>query len=151
MAKTPGTQCRKPRFNPWSGNYIPHAATKTRYSQINIKKKKIRFRNLRTPSVSSPPQYLQVRGQALLHSFHTVCTLWYTLNSGRLLKVHILGKQLTNSVNLELSGDFPRGPVVKTPCFHCRGHMFKTWSGNEELTCRVVLSKEILKIKNRAF
>ena len=41
-AKTPCCQCRGPRFNPWSGNYIPHvttedphAATKTWCSQIS--------------------------------------------------------------------------------------------------------------------
>ena len=27
-------------------------------------------------------------------------------------------------------GDFPGGPVVKTPCFQCRGHRFDSWSGN---------------------
>ena len=26
--------------------------------------------------------------------------------------------------------DFPGGPVVKTPCFQCRGHEFDPWSGN---------------------
>ena len=26
--------------------------------------------------------------------------------------------------------DFPRGPVVKTPSFQCRGHGFNPWSGN---------------------
>ena len=26
--------------------------------------------------------------------------------------------------------DFPGGPVVGTPCFHCRGRGFKPWSGN---------------------
>ena len=26
--------------------------------------------------------------------------------------------------------DVPGGPVVKTPCFHCRGHGFDPWSGN---------------------
>ena len=42
VAKTPCSQCRGPGFNPWSGNYIPlattkssHAATKTQRSQIN--------------------------------------------------------------------------------------------------------------------
>ena len=24
---------------------------------------------------------------------------------------------------------FPDGPVVKTPCFQCRGHGFDPWSG----------------------
>ena len=27
-------------------------------------------------------------------------------------------------------GDFPGGPVVKTPCSQCRGPRFDTWSGN---------------------
>ena len=27
--------------------------------------------------------------------------------------------------------DFPRGPVVKTPCFPCRGHGFNPRSGNK--------------------
>ena len=38
MAKIPCSQSREPRFDPWSGNWIPHAITKTRCSQINIKK-----------------------------------------------------------------------------------------------------------------
>ena len=49
VVKTPHSQCRGPGFNPWSGNWIPHAttksphaATKTWCSQINthLKKKK---------------------------------------------------------------------------------------------------------------
>ena len=30
---------------------------------------------------------------------------------------------------------FPRGPVVKTPHFHCRRHRFSPWLGNEDPTC----------------
>ena len=26
-----------------------------------------------------------------------------------------------------------RGPVVRTLCFHCRGHRFDPWSGNSDL------------------
>ena len=37
VAKTPHSQCRWPGVSPWSGNYIPHAATKILCSQ---KKKK---------------------------------------------------------------------------------------------------------------
>ena len=29
-----------------------------------------------------------------------------------------------------LSLDFPEDPVVKTPCFHCRGHEFPPWLGD---------------------
>ena len=42
LAKTPHSQCRGPRFNPYSGNEIPcvatkssHVTTKTWHSQIN--------------------------------------------------------------------------------------------------------------------
>ena len=42
VAKTPSSQCRGPRLDPWSGNYIPQdttkilcATTKTRCSQIS--------------------------------------------------------------------------------------------------------------------
>ena len=27
-------------------------------------------------------------------------------------------------------GDHPGCSVVKTPCFHCRGHRFNPWQGN---------------------
>ena len=30
----------------------------------------------------------------------------------------------------EEATDFPGGPVVKTPCFHCGGHGFDPWLGN---------------------
>ena len=33
-----------------------------------------------------------------------------------------------NSKNQELR-DFPVGPVVKTPCFQCRGRRFDPWWG----------------------
>ena len=26
--------------------------------------------------------------------------------------------------------DFPGGPMVRTPCFHCRGQGFHPWWGN---------------------
>ena len=29
-----------------------------------------------------------------------------------------------------MPGDFPGGPVVRTPSFHCRGRGFDPWSGN---------------------
>ena len=35
VAKTPCSQCREPRFDPLSGNQIPHATIKTWCSQIN--------------------------------------------------------------------------------------------------------------------
>ena len=32
VAKIPRSQLREPRFNPWSGNKIPHAATKSSHA-----------------------------------------------------------------------------------------------------------------------
>ena len=29
-------------------------------------------------------------------------------------------------------GEFPRGPVVRTPCFHFRGQGFNPWSGKKD-------------------
>ena len=37
--------------------------------------------------------------------------------------------------------DFPRGPVVKTLCFHCRGCGFDPCSGNQDPTCHVAENK----------
>ena len=31
---------------------------------------------------------------------------------------------------LKLDREFPGGPVVRTPCFYCRGLGFDPWSGN---------------------
>ena len=32
----------------------------------------------------------------------------------------------------EASRDFPGGPVVKTPCFHCRGCRLDSWLGSQD-------------------
>ena len=75
MAKTPCSQCRGPRFKPWSGNLIPHAATKIQHSQINVEKINI---NMKKPSHShqargerrrrtgEPKACYQVRGERKL-------------------------------------------------------------------------------------
>ena len=41
----------------------------------------------------------------------------------------MMPKQLKGK-RIVFSGDFPGGPVVKTPYFHCRGHGFHPRSGN---------------------
>ena len=52
VAKTLYSQCRGPGFNAWLGNKIPHAAIKTRYSQINnFFKKENKLDNQQGPSV----------------------------------------------------------------------------------------------------
>ena len=33
-------------------------------------------------------------------------------------------------IHLRITWDFPGGPGVRTPCFHCRRHRFDLWSGN---------------------
>ena len=34
--------------------------------------------------------------------------------------------------------DFPGGPVVKNPCFQCKGYGFDPWPGNYDPTCSMV-------------
>ena len=34
--------------------------------------------------------------------------------------------------------EFPGGPVLGTPCFHCRRHRFYPWLGNEDPASHVV-------------
>ena len=37
-------------------------------------------------------------------------------------------KERSNLHNLKVqAGDFPGGAVVRTPCFHCRGHGLSPW------------------------
>ena len=35
----------------------------------------------------------------------------------------------------ELHREFPGGPVVKTLSFHCKGHGFHPWPGNQDAAC----------------
>ena len=42
----------------------------------------------------------------------------------------LFGKRLLTVTKNRFLGDFPGGPAVGTPCFHCRGHGFDPWSGN---------------------
>ena len=39
------------------------------------------------------------------------------------------------SLKMNQLAELPGGPVVKTPCFHCRGHRFNPWSGNYDPAC----------------
>ena len=59
--------------------------------------------------------------------------------SGCVLKIEPVGfpNGLTAKQKKELdclqdlpNGDFPGSPVVKTPCFQCKGRGFHPWSGN---------------------
>ena len=44
---------------------------------------------------------------------------------------HEVAAMIIISLQSENNGtDLPGGPVVRTPCFHCRGHGFNSWSGN---------------------
>ena len=80
-------------------------------------------------SVLSPAQHM---GESVICPPRHVDTLkkrWegadrdYCTNSGQNSPTVTLGKR-------ETFQHFPGGPVVKNPCFHCRGHGFDPWSGN---------------------
>ena len=40
-----------------------------------------------------------------------------------------ISMDITKNTKINKCWDFPGGPVVKTPCFHCRGHGFDPWLG----------------------
>ena len=41
-------------------------------------------------------------------------------------------------------------PVVKTPCFHCRGCEFNPWLGNRDPTCHVAQPKKTINRNSRS-
>ena len=47
-----------------------------------------------------------------------------------LLKKKKLKNKTNNPVQNGQKRDFPGGPVVKAPPFHCRGHGFDPWCGD---------------------
>ena len=40
------------------------------------------------------------------------------------------------------SRNLPGGPVVNLLCFHCRGHGFNPWLGNQDCTCLTMQPKK---------
>ena len=46
-------------------------------------------------------------------------------------------------------GDFPGGPVVRAPSFHCRGPRFDPWLGNEDPTRLAARPKKKKKGRKR--
>ena len=50
-----------------------------------------------------------------------------------------------NIINFFKRWGLPGGPVVKTPCFHCRAQGFDPWLGNKDPACH---SPKINKLIN---
>ena len=46
------------------------------------------------------------------------------------------------STQVLLPRELPGGPVVRTLCFHCRGHGFDPWSRNLDPACRAAQPKK---------
>ena len=42
----------------------------------------------------------------------------------------LVGQRKKELEKMNMLGDFPGGPMVKTPRFRCRRHMFDPWSWN---------------------
>ena len=69
--------------------------------------------------------------------FFLCASAWHSrclINLDGLLTDVSLLTQSSSAINL---GVFPGGPVVKTLCFHCRGHRFSLWLGHSNPACRV--------------
>ena len=56
---------------------------------------------------------------------------WWSCNATELFALKLL-----------IVWNVPGSPVVRTPCFHCRGLRFDLWLGNEDLACCVVQPKK---------
>ena len=54
----------------------------------------------------------------------------------------IQGKLEEKEVQEFFLGDLPDDLIVKTPSFHCRGHLFNPWLGNYHPTCLTVQPTE---------
>ena len=73
VAKTRHSQCKGPAFDPWTGNKIPHATTKTHHNQIIFKilKKNLVFGGIvilkhqviRTDSFEETPLLGKIEGE----------------------------------------------------------------------------------------
>ena len=53
-----------------------------------------------------------------------------SISLGEGLLVQKIGHSIHSFIHSTNLRDFPGGPVVKTPCFHCKGHRFDPWSWN---------------------
>ena len=54
--------------------------------------------------------------------------------------IHIM--ECYSALKKKETREFPGGPVVRTPCSHCRGPRFNSWLGNLEPTSPVVGQKK---------
>ena len=64
------------------------------------------------------------------HNYDTRASLVPLIPSPQLSSSHQQNLWLNLVKRNDNVGDFPGSPVVKTPCFHCRGHGFNPWSRN---------------------
>ena len=62
-----------------------------------------------------------------------------------------ISMDITKDTKINKCWDFPGGPVVKTPCFHCRGHRFDPWLGKIPMPHGVTGKKKKKKEKERNY
>ena len=73
-----------------------------------------------------------------LYLLHEPCLLTEAQFGGFLCRTKWLSK-------IKHLRNFPSGPVVKTPGFHCKGHRFNAWFGNEDTTCHTTWPKKTVE------
>ena len=54
----------------------------------------------------------------------------FTPKDQNIIRINSRAKPQVDKSWKAMGWDFPGGPVVKTPGFHCKGHRFDPWSGN---------------------
>ena len=77
----------------------------------------------------------------LIHLANVCCPLGPGLDTGDMAQ-SMADYHYERYFKREAPGVFPAGPVVKIPCFHCKGHRFEPWMGNRDPTCPLALPKE---------
>ena len=63
---------------------------------------------------------------ALTHLVNVCCPLGPGLDTGDMAE-SMADYHNERYFKREAPGVFPAGPVVKIPCFHCKGHRFDPW------------------------
>ena len=80
MTNTTHSQCRESRFNPWSGNWIPHTATKQRSFVLQLRPDAAEYINAEKQNKTIALSYTS-DGSLARHDFVMACSSSYLENT----------------------------------------------------------------------
>ena len=64
---------------------------------------------------------------AIKHAFMLLLKIFHAITKARCSHINKKSNKYLNKIMMQ---EFPGGPVVRMPHFHCRWHGFDPWSGN---------------------